>query len=129
MRTQTETQLELALAELFANRAEEMPLWLSLRREIEGFGPDVRLEVRERYAAFDRGGEEFAITEPAAHRHLEVGLHNPGLPFDKRFREAVEFGSRRITHRVTLHETATIDDELRARLRTAYLLAYDGEPR
>jgi predicted transport protein len=124
-----DTQLELALAELFANRGEEMPLWLNLRREIEDFGPDVKLEVRERYVAFDRGGEEFAIAEPAAHRQLEVGLHNPGLPFDKRFCEAVEFGSRRITHRVTLHETATIDDELLARLHTAYLLAYEGEPR
>jgi hypothetical protein len=106
-----------------------MPLWLALRSEIEKFGPDVKLEVRERYAAFDRGGEEFAITEPAAHRHLEVGLHNPGLPFDERFREAVGFGSRRITHRVTLHETAIVDADLRARLHTAYLLAYDGEPR
>jgi hypothetical protein len=126
---QTDTTLEQAIAALFANRGEEMPLWLNLRREIEGFGPDVRLEVRERYAVFDRGGQEFAITEPAAHRHLEVGLHNPGLPFDARFREAVEFGSRRITHRVTLHETATIDADLRARLRAAYFLAYDGEPR
>jgi hypothetical protein len=126
---QTKTQLELALAELFANRGEEMPVWLNLRQEIEGFGPDVRLEVRERYVVFDRGGEEFAITEPAAHRHLEVGLHNPGFPFDARFREALEFGSRRITHRVTLHETATIDDDLRARLRAAYFLAYAGEPR
>jgi uncharacterized protein DUF5655 len=126
---QTDTPLELALAELFANRGEEMPLWLNLRREIEGLGPDVRLEVRGRYVLFDRGGEEFAITEPAAHRHLEVGLHNPGFPFDARFREAVEFGSRRITHRVTLHETATIDDDLRARLRAAYFLAYAGEPR
>jgi hypothetical protein len=125
----TEVQLELALAELFANRGEEMPLWLELRHELENFGPDVKLEVRDRYAAFDRGGEEFAITEPAAHRHLEVGLHNPGLPFDERFREAVEFGSRRITHRVTLHETATIDGDLRARLHAAYLLAHDGEPR
>jgi hypothetical protein len=125
----TDTKLELALAELFANRGEEMPLWLNLRREIEDLGPDVQLEVRERYAAFDRGGEEFAITEPAAHRHLEVGLHNPGLPYDERFREAVAFGSRRITHRVTLHETAAIDDNLRTRLRTAYLLAYEGEPR
>jgi hypothetical protein len=89
----------------------------------------VRLEVRERYVAFDRGGEEFAITEPAAHRHLEVGLHNPGLPFTERFRDATGFGSRRITHRITLHETATIDDELRVRLRAAYFLAYDGDPR
>jgi hypothetical protein len=126
---QTDTQLELALAELFANRGEEMPLWLDLRSKIEGFGPDVKLEVRERYVAFDRGGEEFAIVEPAAHRQLEVGLHNPGFPFDERFREAVEFGSRRITHRVTLHESATVDEDLRARLHTAYLLAYDGEPR
>jgi hypothetical protein len=125
----TDTEVELAVAELFANRGEELPLWLNLRSEIEEFGPDVKLEVRERYAAFDRGGEEFAITEPAAHRHLEVGLHNPGLPYDERFREALEFGSRRITHRVTLHESSTIDDDLRARLHTAYLLAYDGEPR
>jgi hypothetical protein len=51
------------------------------------------------------------------------------LPYDERFREANEFGSRRITHRITLADTSTIDDELRARLHAAYLLAYDGEPR
>ncbi|MFL5962581.1 MAG: hypothetical protein ACJ757_06775 [Gaiellaceae bacterium] len=58
---------------------------MNLRREIEDFGPDVKLKVRERYAAFDRGGEEFAIVEPAAHRHLEVGLHNPGSPSTSAF--------------------------------------------
>lgn len=30
---------------------------------------------------------------------------------------------------MTLHETATIDDQLLARLHTAYLLAYEGESR
>jgi hypothetical protein len=121
--------VELAVYELFFNKEELMPLWLRLRAAIDQLGPDVRVEPRERYAQFDRGGNEFAIAEPTAHHRMEVGLRLPELPFDKRFREAVEFGSRRITHRVSVPENAEIDDELRARLREAYLLAYEGEPR
>ena len=60
---------------------------------------------------------------------MHLGLLNPELSADARFREAVEFGPRRITHRVTLHEDAQIDDGLHARLHTAYMLALEGEPR
>jgi hypothetical protein len=123
------TDLDRAIYELFVNKEELLPLWLRLRPAIEGLGDDVRLEVRERYVQFDRGGREFAIAEPTAHHRIELGLHNPGLPFDERFREAVEFGSRRITHRVSLPEDAAIDDELHARLHDAYVLAHEGEPR
>jgi hypothetical protein len=93
------TDTEIALYELFFNKEELLPLWFRLRAHVEGFG-DVRIELRERYAQFERGGSEFAIAEPTAHHRMEVGLHNPGLPYDKTFREAVGFGSRRITHRV-----------------------------
>jgi hypothetical protein len=120
---------ELALFALFANHEELLPLWLRLRNHIEGFGDDIRVEPRDRYAAFDRRGSEFVIVEPTADHELEVGLHNPGLPFDKRFREAAEFGSRRITHRVSVPEDAEIDIDLHARLHAAYLLALEGEPR
>jgi len=123
------TDFELALYELFFNKEELLPLWLRLRPAIEGLGDDVRVEPRERHAEFDRRGSEFAIAEPTAHHRLELGLHNPGLPFDERFREAVEFGSRRITHRTSLPEDAEIDAELHARLHDAYALALEGEPR
>jgi hypothetical protein len=123
------TDLDRAIYELFVDKEELLPLWLRLRPAIEGLGDDVRLEVRERYVQFDRGGREFAIAEPTAHHRMELGLHNPGLPFDERFREAVAFGSRRITHRVSLPEDAEIDDELHARLHDAYVLAREGEPR
>jgi uncharacterized protein DUF5655 len=123
------TDLEVALYELFVNKEELLPLWLRLRPAIEELGDDVRVEARERYAEFDRRGSEFVLAEPTAHRRLELGLHNPGLPFDERFREAVEFGSRRITHRTSLSEDAEIDAELHARLHAAYALALEGEPR
>jgi hypothetical protein len=73
---------EVALYELFVNKEELLPLWLRLRPAIEELGDDVRVEPRERYAEFDRLGSEFAIAEPTAHRRLELGLNNPGLPFD-----------------------------------------------
>jgi hypothetical protein len=120
---------DLALYALFTNKEELLPLWLRLRSHVESFGDDVRIEARERYAEFDRVGLEFAIAEPTAHHRMEVGLHNPGLPFDETFREAVEFGSRRITHRVSVPENAEIGDELHARLHAAYVLAREGEPR
>jgi hypothetical protein len=120
---------EVALLELFENKAELLPLWLRLRPAIEALGPDVRIRPRERYAEVDRGGEEFLIAEPTSHHRMELGLHNPGLPYTPRFREALEFGSRRITHRVSLPEPNELDDELLARIREAYELAWEGEPR
>jgi hypothetical protein len=120
--------LELAVYELFSNKEELLPLWLRLREHIESFGDDVRLKVRDRFLELDRGGSVFALVEPTADHQIELGLHNPGLPVTKRFREAVGFGSRRITHRVSVPENAEIDDELHARLHDAYLLALEGEP-
>ena len=129
MKDAMEPDPELALLELFDNKAELLPLWLRLRPEVEGLGPDVRTRARERYAEFDRGGEEFLIAEPTSHHRMELGLHNPGLPVTARFREAAEFGSRRLTHRVSWPEPNNIDDELLARIREAYETALDGEPR
>jgi hypothetical protein len=128
-RHEVATDVETAIYELFVNRGELLPLWLRLRSHVESFGPDVRVTPRERYVEFDRQGLEFLIAEPTADHELEVGLHNPGLPFDARFREAVELGSRRITHRVSVPEDAEIDEELHARLHDAYFLALEGEPR
>jgi hypothetical protein len=122
------TDLESRLYELFANKEELLPLWLWFRPAVQDFGPDVRVTPHDSYAEFAREGAEFAIAEPTSHHRMDVGLHNPGLPFTGRFRTAHEFGSRRITHRVSLPEsTARIDEELHARLHEAYALA--GEPR
>jgi hypothetical protein len=124
------TDLETRLYELFANKEELLPLWLWFRPAVQDFGPDVRVTPHDSYAEFDRKGAAFAIAEPTSHHRMDVGLHNPGLPFTGRFRTAHEFGSRRITHRVSLPEnTERIDDELHARLHEAYALALDGEPR
>jgi hypothetical protein len=121
---------ELAIYELFFHKEELLPLWSErFRPHVEGLGDDVRVRLRERYVEFDRGGLEFVIAEPTADHELEVGLHNPGLPFDARFREAEAFGSRRITHRVSVPEDAEIDADLHARLHDAYALARAGEPR
>jgi hypothetical protein len=122
-------ELDLVLYELFLGREELLALWYRLRSHVESFGDDVRVEVREPYAELERVGSVFVIAEPTAHRRMEVGLHDPGLPHDRRFRDATDWGPRRITHRVTLSEDAEIDDELHARLHIAYLLALEGEPR
>jgi hypothetical protein len=119
---------ELALVELFFGKEELLPLWSRLRSHIEAFGDDVRVLPRERYAEFGRRGSEFVMAEPTAHHRMEVGLRNPGSPFDERFHEAVEFGSRRITHGVSVPEDAEIDGDLDARLHEAYALALEGEP-
>ena len=125
----TTTELELAVSELFVSKEELLPFWLQLRPHVEEFGPDVRLRVRDPFAEFDRSGSLFALVEPKAHRRIDIGLHNPGLPFDDRFRDASGWGPRKITHRITLGEDAQIDDELHARLHLAYGLAPEGEPR
>jgi hypothetical protein len=125
----TTSELEQAVYELFVSKEELLPFWLQLRAHVEAFGPDVRLRVRAPFAEFDRSGSLFVLVEPKAHRRIEIGLHNPGLPFDDRFRDASDWGSRKITHRVTLGEGAQIDDELHTRLHVAYELALEGEPR
>jgi hypothetical protein len=122
-------ELDLVLYELFLGREELLPLWYRLQSHVETFGGDVRVDVREPYAKLERVGSVFVIAEPTAHRRMEVGLHNPGLPSEPRFRDATDWGPRRITHRATLSEDAEIDDELHARLHLAYLLALEGEPR
>jgi hypothetical protein len=38
-------------------------LWLRLRPAIEALGDDVRVKPRERYAEFDRRGQEFVIAQ------------------------------------------------------------------
>ena len=120
---------EARLLALFSNKPGLLPLWLELRPAVEGLGPDVNVRPRMVYAEFDRGGEEFLIAEPTSHRRLELGLHNPGLPETPRFRPADEFGSRRITHRISLSEPNELDPELLARIREAYELALVGQPR
>jgi hypothetical protein len=129
MSTFMETDPELAILALFDNKEELLPLWLRLREALDRLGPDVRVRPRESYAEFDRVGEEFLIAEPTSHHRLELGLHNPGLPFTARFREAPEFGSRRITHRVSLPEPNNLDADLLARIREAYEVALAGETR
>jgi hypothetical protein len=121
--------LELEISELFFHKEELLPLWLRLRPAIEGLGDDVKLLLSDRFIEFDRGGRLFAVVEPTADHEIELGLHNPGLPFDERFRDATAWGPKRITHRASMSEDAEIDDELRARLDDAYALARDGEPR
>jgi hypothetical protein len=98
-------------------------LELALRAHVMSFGDDVAVELGEGYVVFERRGRAFAIADPTAHGRLELGLHNPGLLFDDRFREAVGFGSRRITHRVSLPADAELDQELKARLHAAYELS------
>jgi hypothetical protein len=100
-----------------------------LRLYIEGLGHDKRVTVRERYVEFDRRGEELVIVEPTAHHRFETGFHNPGLPFDERFREAVGFVPRRITG------PRIVAARQRPRRRPAhtagraYALAFEGESR
>jgi hypothetical protein len=121
--------VELSISELFFHKEELMPLWLRLRQVVEAFGPDVRIRRRGPFIEVDRKGAVFALVEPTADHELEVGLHNPGLPTDKRFRPADGWGPRRITHRISVPEDAELDDELTARLKEAYYLAWEGEPR
>jgi hypothetical protein len=114
---------ETRLLGLFDSKPDLLPVWLRLRPAVEALGADVRVRPRMVYAEFDRSGEEFLIAEPTSHRRIELGLRNPGLPVTPRFRPADEFGSRRITHRISLPEPSALDEELLARIREAYELA------
>ena len=120
---------EAKLLALFDKKAELLPLWVRLRAAVEELGQDVRIRPRMSYAEFDRGDEEFLIAEPTSHHRLELGLHNPGLPVTSRLRPADEFGSRRITHRISLPESEELDPELLYRIREAYELVLAGAPR
>jgi uncharacterized protein DUF5655 len=115
--------------ELFLGKEELLPAWMRIRSHVEGFGDDVDVELREPFAELERGGALFAIAEPTADKVLKLGLHNPGMPFDERFRNADRWGPRKITHLVAIPADAEVDDDLHARLHLAYELAREGEPR
>jgi uncharacterized protein DUF5655 len=117
------TDAETRLLGLFEKKSDLLPLWRRLRPAVERLGPDVRIRPRMVYAQFNRGDEEFLIAEPTSNRRIELGLHNPGLPVTPRFRPADEFGSRRITHRISLPEPSELDAEVLTRIREAYELS------
>lgn len=80
------------MLELFVGKEELLPVWIDLLEAIQEFGGDVRVRPRERYIEIDRRGSLFAVVEPTADHRLELGLHNPGLPYDERFRPSEGWG-------------------------------------
>ena len=93
------------------------PVYEALVASVRALGDDVEVLPRETYVTFARGNQ-FAIAKPGAGR-VDVGLRLLGVEPAGRLADAGSFGSGSITHKLSLHEAAELDDEVRAQLRAA----------
>lgn len=104
---------------MYSGRREALrPVYEALVASVRALGDDVEVLPRETYVTFARGNQ-FAIAKPGAGR-VDVGLRLLGVEPAGRLADAGSFGSGSITHKLSLHEAAELDDEVRAQLRAAY---------
>jgi hypothetical protein len=99
-------------------RAPLRPIYEEVVGAVRALGDDVEVLPRGTYVTFARGAQ-FAIAKPGAGR-VDVGLRLPGVEPVGRLADAGSFGSGSITHKLSLHDAAELDDEARAYLRAAY---------
>lgn len=100
------------------NKAAWRPVYDSLLRAAQAYGPDVDVAPTDSYVGLTRGGRKFAIVQPGAGR-LDVGVKRKGTPPEGRFESAGTW-NRMVTHRVRLTDPAQADAEVQAWLRAAY---------
>jgi hypothetical protein len=98
------------------------PILSRLTSVIEELGDDVETHHGDTSVAFSRAAQ-FAVLEPSTPTRLDVGLVLPDAAETERLRPAGDFGSKRITHRVSLAHEDEIDGELTEWLRAAYAAA------
>jgi predicted transport protein len=99
-------------------RAQLRPIYEELARSARALGDDVELLPRGTYVTFARGNQ-FAIAKPGSGR-VDLGLRLPGTEPTERLLDAGSFGSGSITHKISLHDVAELDDDVRGYLRAAY---------
>jgi hypothetical protein len=103
----------------YSGRREPLrPLYEELAGAVRAVGDDVEVLPRETYVTFARGSQ-FAIAKPGSGR-VDLGLRLPGVEPTERLIDAGSFGSGSITHKISLHDAAEIDDDVRGFLRAAY---------
>lgn len=82
-------------------------------------GPDVSMSVRQSYIALARG-RQFAVIAAPSRDRVELGLRLDDPPATARLSPAKDLGGGSISHKVTLHSEADLDDEVTALLEAAY---------
>ncbi|KAA3659689.1 MAG: hypothetical protein DWQ04_21555 [Chloroflexi bacterium] len=100
-------------------KAKLRPIYDQLAELATSLGSDVTLNVRKSYVAFVRT-KQFALIQPTTKTRVDLGLKLKGKPTTERFKEAKNFGSGSITHKVGLTSRKDIDDEIIAWMQEAY---------
>ena len=105
-------------AQYAGRRASLRPVYEELAGAARALGDDVEVLPRGTYVTFARSNQ-FAIAKPGSGR-VDLGLRLPGVEPTERLLDAGSFGSGSITHKISLHDAAELDDEVRRYLRAAY---------
>ena len=100
-------------------KARLRPIYDRLVELAYSFGRDVTLGVRKSYVTLNRE-KQFALIQPSTQTRLDLGLKLKGKSTTERFKEARNFGSGSITHKVGLTSVNDVDEELVAWMREAY---------
>ena len=100
-------------------KAHLRPIFDKLAELLTSFGSDVQLNVRKTYVAFARE-KQFALVQPSTKTRVDLGLKIKGKATNGRFKEAKNFGSGSITHKIGLTSVSDIDEELIEWMQEAY---------
>jgi len=91
----------------------------ALVAQLAGFGEDVRAAPTNTYISLLRRGKKFAIIEPAAADHMDIGIKLKGAAPGGRFTAAGSWNAM-VTHRVRISDASQIDGEVLDWLKQAY---------
>lgn len=94
------------------------PVYDTLLKKINGFGPDIKADPVSSYISLLRGDRKFAVIQITRNR-MDLGLKIKEQPVTKRF-EAAERWNAMMTHRVLLLSSKELDKELYTWLQKAY---------
>lgn len=115
---EVDTPIDSVQAQYSGAKAELRPIYNYILEIVMGFGDDVRLAPRAKYVAFSRKHHFAAIA--ATQGKVELALKLKGRPFDDFAQENTGIGGDALTHKVTLHSTADVDDVVIGLLHAAY---------
>jgi len=104
------------------DKAGLKPIYERLKGIIISFGDDIEIGPRKTYTSFSRG-RQFALIQPSTRSRIDVGLVLSKPKSATRLQNAGNFGSGRISHKVSINSEAEIDAELIEWLKEAYEMA------
>ncbi len=115
---EVDTPVDVVQAQYSGSKAELRPIYNYILEIVMKLGDDVRVAPRSKYVAFSRKYHFAAVA--ATQGQVDLALKLKGRPFDDFLQQNTGIGGESLTHKVTLHSTADVDDVVIALLHAAY---------